>query len=130
MSAYDSFDLFIIRSQNNLTKDDWNVISEKYKLSNDMMRLFQNQLNWRKIAQFQELSISFIREFINYQLNDYIHIICQYQELDENFIHEFANILDWELILEHQDISTNFIINHAENIQNAKDNLGYDEVYK
>lgn len=127
MAVYNSFDLFIIRNQYHLTRADWDVISEKYELSEDMMRLFQTKLNWRNIAQHQELSIDFIKEFINYNLKEYINVICKYQKLNEDFIDEYKNILDWGLILEYQDVSTSFILNHAEDIKNFKDN-SWDEV--
>jgi len=126
MGMYNSFDLFIIRNQFQLSQDDWDVISEKYLLNDEMIRLFQNKLNWKKIAQYQELSEEMIKEYINYQLKDYIELICKYQVLSEEFIHDYRYILDWELILEHQKVSARFIVDHAVDIENSK--IGSDEV--
>lgn len=128
MALYNSFDLFIIQNQLQLTNKEWDIISEKYELNNEMMRLFQNKLNWEKIAKYQLLSIDFIKEFINYQLKDYINLICKYQELNENFINEYKDILNWELILEHQKLPAYFIMTHASEIQNFRDKMDYDEV--
>lgn len=128
MANYNSFDLFIIRNQNQLNKNDWDDISEKYELNIDMMRLFQNKLNWAKIAQYQLLSIDFINEFIQFQLKDYLDIICKHQELSESFIHEHKENIDWELVLKHQNLSAEFIVDHASDIQFYKEKMYYDEV--
>ena len=126
MAMYNSFDLFIIRNQFQLSQDDWDVISEKYYLNNEMIRLFQNKLNWKKIAQYQELSEEIIKEYINYQLKDYVELICRYQVLSEEFIDDYKYIVDWELILEHQKVSAKFIIDHSSDIEHSK--IGFDEV--
>src|SRR5436190_19854332 len=114
---YTSFDNFIIKHQLELTIDDWNDISRKYELSIDMMRMFQNKINWRYIAEYQNLSISFIREFIEYQLGPYMEVICKYQYLDEDFIRNYKNKVDWDLILKHQHLSMGFILDHAQEIK-------------
>ena len=67
-----------------------------------MIRLFQNKLYWKKIAQYQELSEQMIKEYINYQLKDYIELIRKYQVLSEEFIHDYRFLVNWELILEHK----------------------------
>lgn len=128
MAMYNSFDLFIIRNQFQLTNEDWDVISEKYELNINMIRLFQNKLSWDKIAQYQTLNVDVIEEFINYQLKDYLDIVCKYQVLTESFIHDHRDILNWELILEHQEICAEFIMNHALDIQSFKEKMDYDEV--
>lgn len=42
------FDKFILNHKQDLIKDDWNDIFEKYDLSIDMIRIIQNKLNWGK----------------------------------------------------------------------------------
>lgn len=128
MALYNSFDLFIIRNQFLLTNDDWDIISEKYELNDEMIRLFQNKLNWEKIAQYQILSEKIIIEYINYQLKDHIDLICKYQILSQSFIEEYKYFLDWELLIENQNLSAKFIVDNAEEIKYFKDKNDYDTV--
>ena len=117
MEDFSSFDNYIIRHQLEFSSDEWNDISKKYELSVHMMRLFQNRLNWRYIAQYQSLRVDFIREFIEYQLRPYMEVICKYQLLDEDFIRNYKDKVDWDLVLEYQELSTEFILEHADVIK-------------
>lgn len=114
-------DKFIMRHQYELTKEDWSELSEKYDLSIVMLRLNQNKLNWEKIARFQNLSIETIKEFINYQLKDYIDIICKEQLLTEEFVNEYASIVNWDIIKQYQNFSIDFYFDHVEDIKNFKE---------
>lgn len=116
-----SFDQFILKHQLELTKDDWKEISEKYELCIDMIRVLQNKLDWEKIAKFQTLDIITIEEFINYQLKDYISIICKYQVLTEEFVDKYKHLVDWEMIIKHQYFSIEFILNHSEDIKKVRE---------
>ena len=122
-NLWSSFDTFIIRHQFELKQEDWDDISEKYELSIEMIRLFQNKINWRKIAQFQELSIDSIKEFIHYQLKDHMDVICEYQYLTQDFIEENKDTVNWDIILEkQQQLPLNFILNHLEDIKKFREN--------
>lgn len=68
---------FIRKYKNNFCKDCWNWISCKYKLDEDFIREFQNELDWRWISSDQFLSESFILEFINLIIP---HKILTYQD--------------------------------------------------
>ena len=42
---------------------DWTDISIDYKLSENFIREFENEINWDNISYYQNLSENFIREF-------------------------------------------------------------------
>ena len=93
-----------------------------------MIRLFQNKLNWEKVAQYQILSDKIITEYINYQLKDHIDLICKYQILSQQFIEEYKYMLDWELLIDNQNLSAKFIVDNVEEIKYFKDKMDYDTV--
>ena len=88
-----------------------------------MIRLFQNKINWRNIAQFQELSIDSIKDFFHHQLKEYMDVICEYQYLTQDFIEENKDTVNWDIILEkQQQLPLNFILNHLEDIKKIREN--------
>jgi len=67
------------------------------------MKLFQNEVDWYKISQYQILSEDFIREF---QDKVYWHLISEYQHLSITFIKEFKNKIHWLLLLHKYGLSS------------------------
>lgn len=126
---YTPFDLYIIQHQNEFKKEHWDDLSEKYVLSEDMIRLFQNKLNWYNIARYQELSSSFIKEFIDYQLKDLMDIICKYQLLSDEFFDEFRSKIDWNIVIKRGDYSLTHFVKYIDDIAKFRaENPDFDEV--
>jgi hypothetical protein len=46
-----------------LSPHDWGEISIRYKLTEDFIRKFKDNVNWSLISEYQKISESFIREF-------------------------------------------------------------------
>ena len=65
---------------------NWNLISCKEELTEEMIRVFHDRLNW--------------------------HRICKCQRLTEDFINEFIHKVDWIAITHCQMLSEEFIIKH------------------
>jgi hypothetical protein len=88
----------------------WRLISRDIKLSENIIRRNQLRVNWPFIFQFQKLSVSFIREFINVvQEENLWDIVAQYQTLDLDFIREYRASLNWNIVLEFQSLTTRFV---------------------
>ena len=85
---------------------DWYSISYDYKLSENFIQKFQNEINWYFISACQELSENFIREFQNKVIWD---CISRNQKLSESFIRKFQDKVDWYKISRYQKLSENFI---------------------
>ena len=78
---------------------EWNINYEKYILTEYFMRRFKHLINWSTIAKTQKLSVSFMREMIDYLP---LHIIIRFQTFDDDFLSDLASTqpenLDWGLI--------------------------------
>lgn len=86
---------------------DWNEIHNKFVLSEDFIREFQDHLDWKLISkQEDELSEDFIREF---QHRVDWREISKHQDLSEDFIRDFEDDVDWREISKHQNLSEDFI---------------------
>lgn len=70
-------------------KLDWSSVSEYSILSEGFISEFQDKVDWYKISRFQKLSEEFIRKF-----QDKVHWECIsiYQELSEEFVKEFSDM--------------------------------------
>ena len=95
--------LKFIQINNNV---DWEYISYFYKLSENFIKKFQNNVDCDNISSYiQKLSENFIREFQD-KVNWYY--ISINQKLSEPFIIEFQNKVNWYEILINQKLSINF----------------------
>jgi len=108
---------WISQNRNNLTKllsnIEWNLISRKIELSENLIQEFQDQVNWDNISFYQKLSENFIRKFqdkINWKYISYR------QKLSEDFIIEFQDKINWKLISEFQILSEKFILKFKDKI--------------
>lgn len=84
----------------------WEWISEGFKLSEDFIREYKDQVDWKRISRNQTLSKSFIREFKD-QVDWWF--ISRHQTLSENFIKEFKDRVDWTAISYYKTLSKEFI---------------------
>ena len=94
-----------------LTEEEWYVVSWKYILSESIIIEFKDRWDWHHISCCQKLSEIFIRKFKN-KLN--WTYIWQQQELSENFIKEFITIFgdektNWSIISYRQKLSYEFM---------------------
>ena len=87
-------------------KVDWESISINQKLSEDFIREFKDRVDWYWISMHQKLSEDFIKEFQDKVNWDCISI---YQKLSEKFIREFQNRVKWKYISMCQVLSESFI---------------------
>ncbi len=99
-------DEFLDKFKEKLTINDWGLISDKIKLSEDFIREFQDKLDWICVSYYQELSEEFIREFKN---KVYWNNISYNQKLSEEFIKEFKDDVNWNIIYLNQELSFEFM---------------------
>jgi hypothetical protein len=102
-----------IRKHENAPWFNWNALCGNQKLSEKLIRDFQQNVNWRYIATRQVLSEEFIKEF-KYTL-DFREIVC-HQTLSEEFITEFSERLDWDSVSEFQVLTDSIIANFNDKI--------------
>lgn len=98
-------------------------VAVNYTIPDYLIKILYQELNWRHVSQFQNLSEEMIETFQNYVNWNYIS--C-YQKLSESFIEKFQDKLDWDNISEYQteynNFSNEFIIKfiHKLNIEDIK----------
>jgi len=92
-------------------KNDWWILSEEAKLSEDFIRKFKDKVDWEKISRYQKLSCSFICEFwekVNWEeISTYQQSIVD--EADEEFINRFSGMFWWGRIANHLRLSKEFV---------------------
>ena len=95
------------RAKEKIQAVDWTSIS-RYgkKLSEDIIREFQDEIDWWGVSEAQFLSEEFIREF-KYKV--VWNWISETQILSEDFIDEFPLYVVWENICKYQILSEKFI---------------------
>ena len=83
-------------------EDHWGHISENYVLSEDFIKLHQNEVDWECISNSQELSEEFIIEF-----QDKVdwYWISNSQELSIKFISLFYNKIWFNCVVYNDKIS-------------------------
>jgi hypothetical protein len=117
------YEIGIIKSENKLSKRDWDEISEHKKLSEEFIEEFKSEVDWINITMHQKLSENFFRKF---EESVYWSVI-NYQIISEDFIREFEDRLSWNLISRHQKMSEDFICEFQHKI-NWKIYFFYQEV--
>ncbi|KAF2900371.1 hypothetical protein ILUMI_05815 [Ignelater luminosus] len=91
----------------------WGIISEVVELSEDFIRKFKDDLNWRCILTYQKLSEEFLREFKD--IVDW-KLVSNYQELSESFMREFKESINWPCISLKQELSAEFILEFKDRV--------------
>ena len=76
-----------------ITPQKWEDICIDYTLSEEFIREFQDQIDWRNVSTYQKMTENFIREFEDK--------VCWYrvptsQSLSDRFVIEYNNKVDWE----------------------------------
>ncbi len=93
---------------------DWRWGVSLYQhLSDGFIREFKDNVGWSLISEYQHLSEDFIREF---QDKVYWFWISKYQHLSEDFIREFSDRVDWDCISIYQKLSEDFIREFKDNV--------------
>lgn len=103
ISSYKLNNEFIIRYNENL---NWNLISIHQKLNDELINTYQNKINWLIISEKQILSENIIRKFkdkVNWKS------ISQYQNLNYDFIREFSDKVFWKKISRYQKLNEDFL---------------------
>lgn len=85
-----------------------NIISKYQKLSENVLDIKKNELNWEFICK-NKLSEQLINKFHNYVKWP---LICKHQELSESFILENKSCCNKNIISQYQKLSDIFIINN------------------
>ena len=98
-----------VKSINNMSELDninWKKISQYEKLSEEFIEKFKDKVNFWRISQYQKLSEEFIQKF-----QDKVNWSCisQYQKLNEEFIKKFQDKVNWIHISQYQKLSEEFI---------------------
>ena len=86
---------------------DWKVISQYQKLSQDFLIHWNKYLYWKIVCKYQTLDEGFINYMIN---NDDDSDICNSQFCDDHAFREKKCVIYINLILKHQKLSDNFIV--------------------
>jgi hypothetical protein len=106
----------IIKEESSLTKEDWDIISTRNRLSEEFIREFRNSINWSQISFHQVISEDFICEFQDEV--DWMEISFS-QVLSEDFIKKFSGKVNWTEISSHQIMSSDFIFKNSNKINFA-----------
>ena len=97
-----------------LSPEDWSVISEYKKLTEDFITKFADMVDWTKISEHQTLSQSFIEKYsdkVNWRE------ISFHQNLSDGFVTKFYNKLDINRVIENSSsISEDFIRSNTEKL--------------
>lgn len=102
-------DDFILKYDKYLNFD---LLSENYHFSVELLRTYSHRVNWFKILKRQKFNVSFLREMAIVFDDQCWIAISRFQELPESFIHDFADKLDWEYIVLYQSVSDRFVNDH------------------
>lgn len=89
----------------------WNYISGQQKLSEAFIHKNKDKVSWTYICMYQRLSESFMRDHLAYLDWD---CVSYYQTLSEDFMRENKEMLDWDIAYMHQKMSYKFICEHSE----------------
>ena len=107
--TYNSFE--IMRDPIFCNHPEWLIDYHKFKLSEKFMKKFKHWLDWSLLSRTQILSISFMKDMIDFLP---LHIITKHQTLTSDFITWLAETqpenIDWTIIsctqkLDHDIIS-------------------------
>jgi hypothetical protein len=91
---------------------DWNLLSEHYDFSIDMLRIYFHRVVWSKILRKKLFSEAFLREMtISFDPAAW-EVLSRYQFLSEQFILDFSNNVDWDYVALYQNVSSKFITDH------------------
>jgi len=74
---------------------NWRDISRHQKLDKNFLAEFKDKVDWCAISQYQTLSEKTIRQFQDYVIWP---AIWQYQKVSESFITEFEDRVSWEAV--------------------------------
>lgn len=92
---------------------DHKILSAHTQLTEDLIRLYQNDVHWWYISGFRTLSEPFISAF-----QDQVHwpMICRFQRLSEDFLDRFAHRVSWVYTSGKQRLSEAFIERHQNDV--------------
>lgn len=152
MDTINKFDNFInnnlLSYNKNLTEDiilykldkmDWDILQANQKLSNAFILKFKSMLNYSLIIKYQKLEEDTIwillQDIIDnkqwVELKNALDLIFIFQHMSEKLILYFTkldcpvvNLVDMYLVVQHQDLSIDFITNIENNMEkNMEDNM-------
>ncbi len=90
----------------NMTANDWFNISEKAKLTDEIIDIYEKNLNWYSMSKYQNLSNYIIENYadkINWEA------LSSNPNFSEGFMEKFQDKLDWNVVSERSDLSEEFI---------------------
>ena len=102
-------DSFIIKFDRYM---DWNLLSENYDFSLDMLRMYFHRVTWSRILRRKLFTESFLREMAPGFDSAAWEVLSRYQFLSEQFIHDFSDKVDWDNIALYQNVSGKFLTEH------------------
>ena len=108
-NKYSIDELEQIISNNELSKDDWDIISCYQKLTEDFIEKYIDNMYWDGISMLQKISEEFIEKYID-KVN-WIGIQWE-QKLSESFIERFKDKISWYVIIRSQNLSFEFLEKH------------------
>ena len=85
---------------------DWKWISSTQQRNENFIEEFKEKINWEAVSRYQDLSEDFIKQ---HQDKLDWKWISRYQVLSEDFIQEFQNKVHWNWISKYQRFSEDFI---------------------
>ncbi|GFU41380.1 hypothetical protein NPIL_497421 [Nephila pilipes] len=74
---------------------------------------FREDLDWKRISQFQVLNDGFLID--HNQLLE-MSLVSRYQHLSENTIELSSDVLDWDVLLKYKSISDSLLTHHIDKI--------------
>ena len=87
---------------------DWSQVCRNSQMSEDLMEILYEYLDYEAICEYQNLSVRFIEDHLN-DLKLYMTTICDNQVLSQDFMREYKDIVDWSAISRSQRLSESFM---------------------
>lgn len=87
---------------------DWQVVIARHKYSEEFLMKYKDYIDWEQVVCMQSLSMKFLEENRT-MLLPHKHSIYMNQKFTEDFMRKYKDVLDWKLISMHQNLSLEFI---------------------
>lgn len=106
-------DAFIIKYNRYL---NFYILSAHYDFSPQLLRIYIHRVHWPRLLKRMKFSESFLREMANSSAfsTKCWAVLSEYQTLSKEFIYDFAYALDWNNIVQHQNVCRKFLADIAD----------------
>lgn len=88
---------------------DWQVVIARHKYPEEFFVKYKEYIDWEQVISMQSLSMDFIKNNWYGLLKNYKYTVYMNQKFTEDFMREYKDKLDWKLISMYQNLSLDFV---------------------